>query len=504
MKKRNIPLLALLSFLLFVSVLILMSALWYYNMYGNIGFSAIIFTLTIDNGAVEEGILLSFIVKGLMPSVLFTALIMLGLWIRPKRRIILRNNKKKTEKVVFPLTNKTSKIISVILIVAFMFSGSMIVSLPQYLISILDKTKIYDYEYIEPDKVLVEFPEQKRNLIYIFLESMETSFFSKELGGALEYNVIPELYELASNNVNFSHNIDVGGWPVVTNTSWTIASLVSQTSGVPLNVPMKRNTYGKKSAFLPGIYNLQDLLKENGYYQAVMFGSEGNYAGRDQFYYQHGVDIVYDLFSAREDKLIPQDYKVWWGMEDMYLYRYAEDKLTQMASMDKPFAFTMLTVDTHHVNGYKCSLCSNTYDEQYENVYSCASKQLDAFIQWIKEQPFYENTTIIVCGDHASMDAAYFDRNVEPDYDRHMYNCIINSVAETDNTKERIFTPMDMFPTTLAAMGCTIEGDRLGLGTNLFSDVPTLAEKYTLEYLNEELGKSSEYYTNNFIKSKNK
>ena len=41
------------------------------------------------------------------------------------------------------------------------------------------------------------FPEEKRNLIYIYLESMETTYFNKDEGGALEVNIIPELYELA-------------------------------------------------------------------------------------------------------------------------------------------------------------------------------------------------------------------------------------------------------------------------------------------------------------------
>ena len=37
---------------------------------------------------------------------------------------------------------------------------------------------------------------------------------------------------------------------------------------------------------------------------------------------------------------------------------------------------------------------------------------------------------------------------------------------------------MDLFQTTLAAMGTKIDGDRLGLGTNLYSDKETLAERY--------------------------
>ena len=47
---------------------------------------------------------------------------------------------------------------------------------------------------------------------------------------------------------------------------------------------------------------------------------------------------------------------------------------------------------------------------------------------------------------------------------------------------------MDMFPTTIASLGATIEGDRLGLGTNLFSGEQTLAEKLTFDQLNDDHG----------------
>ena len=49
-------------------------------------------------------------------------------------------------------------------------------------------------------------------------------------------------------------------------------------------------------------------------------------------------------------------------------------------------------------------------------------------------------------------------------------------------------------------MGVKIEGERLGLGTNLFAtDKKTLSDKYGHEVLFEELAKSSEYYTKYFI-----
>ena len=55
---------------------------------------------------------------------------------------------------------------------------------------------------------------------------------------------------------------------------------------------------------------------------------------------------------------------------------------------------------------------------------------------------------------------------------------------------------MDMFPTTLASIGADIEGDRLGLGTNLFSDKQTIPEIIGLDEFNNELSKGSNYYYN--------
>ena len=63
--------------------------------------------------------------------------------------------------------------------------------------------------------------------------------------------------------------------------------------------------------------------------------------------------------------------------------------------------------------------------------------------------------------------------------------------------KNRTFTPMDMFPTTLAAMGFKIKGNKLALGTNLFSPLPTITEKYGIEYIEQEVQKSSEYLDKN-------
>ena len=57
--------------------------------------------------------------------------------------------------------------------------------------------------------------------------------------------------------------------------------------------------------------------------------------------------------------------------------------------------------------------------------------------------------------------------------------------------QKRNYTTFDNFPTTLAAMGVDIEGNRLGLGTNLYSAEQTLTEKVGIEQEEKELGKKS-------------
>ena len=153
----------------------------------------------------------------------------------------------------------------------------------------------------------------------------------------------------------------------------------------------------------------------------------------------------------------------------------------------------MLTADTHFPDGCPCRLCEDVYDIPYANVLACSSRQVANFISWIQEQPFYENTTIVISGDHLTMDGEFMEE-INPDYIRSVYNCIIHAAAKPVSEKNRLFGTMDLFPTALAAMGVKIDGERLGLGTNLFSDRKTITEQFGYEFVEEELQKQSDFY----------
>ena len=160
----------------------------------------------------------------------------------------------------------------------------------------------------------------------------------------------------------------------------------------------------------------------------------------------------------------------------------------------------MLTVDSHFTDGYVCNLCSNDYENQLSNVVQCADHQVASFIRWIQEQDFYENTTIVITGDHLYMDHNFFSEVY--DYYRKIYVNYINPIIEPVQTQAREYCSLDIYPTLLGSIGVSIPGNRLGLGTNLFSEQQTLIEELGLQEFDEQLNQRSNYYNKNILNKK--
>ena len=96
-----------------------------------------------------------------------------------------------------------------------LLAGSIIYSynkigLADYIETLSSNSDFIQEEYVDPRNVNITFPENKRNLILIFLESMETTMIGTENSGGWEYTVIPELENLALNNINFSNTDYIG------------------------------------------------------------------------------------------------------------------------------------------------------------------------------------------------------------------------------------------------------------------------------------------------------
>ena len=198
------------------------SALWYFQVYGNIGFDALFYTLFTDFSGVQGGLVLSWVVRGLLPTILCTALVFVLLFV-----IFYKKGKEKGEQAFFKMRIVSLALIIVLFALCFGDASSRS-GLTAWVLNSVIKSDIYETEYVDPKDVEIKFPEQKRNLIYIFLESMETTFMPEDKGGANKDNCLPNLYNLAKDNVNFSHNSSVGGGRDIYGATWTAAAMTAR------------------------------------------------------------------------------------------------------------------------------------------------------------------------------------------------------------------------------------------------------------------------------------
>ena len=472
----------------FISVLLItlagllsFSIAWMFKTWTNLSMEELVFHLEVPLEGTNEDMIIEYIRSCAVPTVIIflAAMVMIAAYRKKKEySIIVRG----------------AMICSLAIMVVGISYTWKELDIGNYIKNQNNDSNFIEQYYVNPEETSLTFPETKRNLIYIFLESMETTYSDQANGGAFEQDIIPELTQIAQENEDFSGtDTQLNGGEVFPGSTWTMGAMFSQTSGLPLNVSsIGANDMDTQERFMPGLTTLGDILEENGYSQTLMIGSNARFGGRELYFADHGNYDIEDYNYAIEQGWIPSDYSVWWGYEDQKLFQFAENKLQELSTQDQPFNLTLLTVDTHFEDGYVCDLCQDEFGEQYADVMACSSRQVAEFISWIQQQDFYSNTTIVISGDHLTMDSDFCE-SVSDDYTRRTYTAVINPAVEVQSTEKREYSTLDLFPTTLAAMGVQIDGDRLGLGTNLFSNLPTLTESIGYAKEASELKKKSKF-----------
>lgn len=502
-KKAGARFIKVFSVILFtLGALFYFGTVWGKGSYGDVSADQLLINLISPAGGAEDNVYIEGIEGPVFNIMLATSVFCLFVFSNFKIKYSLK------QKTAIIFNDLVHRIISLVLALAVLIGGAVYgyqeFNLKQLYYAYFTDSDFIEINYADPRETKITFPEQKRNIIHIYLESMENSYLSKDLGGYMEMNLMPELTELSYEGVTFSDTSNRFGGPLTaTGTQWSVASMVNMTTGLPMKVPAEPNAYGTADSFLPGAYTFGEILRDAGYEQTVMIGSDANFGGLTYFFTNHGEYKIMDYRYAIKNGLIPEDYKVWWGYEDDKLYEFAKDEITRLYETGKPFNFTMETADTHRPGGYLSENAPTPYDDHYANAIAYSSEQTVEFVKWIQQQPFYENTTIVLIGDHLSMDTDFFE-DFDSNYKRTQFNLILNAAPEVADTKSdrfvnRQYANFDMFPTILASMGVEIKGDRLGIGTNLFSDKDTIFEEYGTDKVNMELEKKSDFYNEKIL-----
>ena len=137
-------------------------------------------------------------------------------------------------------------------------------------------------------------------------------------------------------------------------------------------------------------------------------------------------------------------------------------------------------------------------------MYACTSKRVGRFVEWIKEQPFYEDTVIVILGDHLYMgEDLYGNSKIEDLYQNHMrhaYNVFINTKDYSKFSKNRAYCTFDYFPTIIDVLGIEYDKPGLGIGRSLVKGGKTLLEELGEEKLVTEIIKKNALYKKLLVK----
>ena len=493
MKKVLSVIIEILAFIfLFLGLFLVFFDRWLFATWPNLSYDEIAFQITASISGTNSDMVIEALLKYALPAALiFVTLLLLFIYVKKdaKKRIVA---------------------IAVVFCISVCGFGFTIFDM-QKRIGAVDHIKaglssndsarstFIEEHYVDPKDVEITFPEQKRNLVYIYLESMEMTYSDEANGGAFTDNYIPNLTSFGLEAQDFSGgNEELNGGVAFPGTTWTMGGMFAQTAGIPLKINVGANAMEYSDTFFPDMGTLGDVLEEAGYKNYLAIGSEAVFGGRKSYFSSHGNYEFHDYNYAIEQGRISSDYLEWWGFEDEKLFDYAKEELLELAEKDEPFNYTILTADTHFEDGYVCRLCDDEFGEnQYANVISCSDRQVSEFVRWLQEQDFYENTTVILCGDHTTMDAD-FCNDVDDSYQRRVYTAILNDYDGSADTVSRQYSTMDMFPTTLASLGATVDGNQLGLGVNLYSDKQTIIEEYGFDICYDELSMQTSFLDDHF------
>ncbi len=330
---------------------------------------------------------------------------------------------------------------------------------------------------------------QKRNVIVIFAESFNENLrVVDEEGIALQ----------DSDSIRFSNFIE--GYVQ----RWTQGALFSALTGVHIHYVSDFWRYKKKMKYTrymgmmvleadeinklgerfefdtPNIGSVGKLSAKDGYQNLFVKGGHLDFSGTRNFLTANGflAENIYGMLELEKELgHIENKINNFQGYDDTVTFNVFKRKISELDA-EKPFFAVMFTLDTHL--GYTVSL----KEVQKETI-----KNLNDFIGWFKKQAFYENTTLVVLGDHNPMGA-------KVKTGAKIYNAFFNlpDNLKQDVKKERTFNQIDMFPTLLEIMGYELPERKAGVGVSLFSDKKTLAERYSYQKQVDIFNKNDSFY----------
>ncbi|KIL45090.1 LTA synthase family protein [Jeotgalibacillus soli] len=232
---------------------------------------------------------------------------------------------------------------------------------------------------------------QGKNIIKIHLESFQSFLIDYQLNGE---EVTPFLNKLAHGQEdiiyfdNFFHQTGQG------KTADAELILDNGFFGLPEGsafVTKADNTYQA----LPAILN-----QKQNYTSAVMHGDYKSFWNRDQIYKKFGIDQFFDAssYTMTEDNLVNL------GLKDKPFF---QESIPMLQSLKQPFYAHLMTLTNHYpfiLDPDEATIAKGTTGDKTVDGYFQTARYLDEaleqFFTDLKNAGLYENSVIMIYGDH--------------------------------------------------------------------------------------------------------
>lgn len=226
-----------------------------------------------------------------------------------------------------------------------------------------------------------------RNVFVISMESTQSFVINNKINGK---EITPFLNEFIKDSYyfdNFYHQVGQG--------KTSDAEFLVENSLYPLGRGAVFFTHGTNEYTAT-----PEVLKNNGYYTAVMHANNKSFWNRDVMYQSLG----YDRFFSLSDYEVNEQNSIGWGLKDREFF---EQSLNHIKTLPQPFYTKYITLTNHFpfelgdedkmVDEYNSD--SRTLNRYFPTV-RYTDEAIKQFISRLKEEGLYENSVIVIYGDH--------------------------------------------------------------------------------------------------------
>jgi phosphoglycerol transferase len=371
---------------------------------------------------------------------------------------------------------------------------------------IVNPVSKYIYRIFIPDPILANFkieehfkapvftksPALKKNMVIVYLESLEQTYANLESTKEQYGKVDP----LMADALVATHLMQTTG------TNFTIAGIVATQCGVPL-LPsgMNQGLYNRQLAemevrsFYERIDCLGDRLSSDGYTLSYMNGADARKYSKRSFLSQHGYSRIFDKLSIPESERAGRENL--WGLNDEFLYEHLRTEVDYLAAQGEPFVLSYLTISTHGPDAFLDTNCAQPPAgvSKIPAAIGCSFESLINFYDYIENKGLMKDTIFVVMSDHLAKDNTVYE---QLNHQEQRENLFFVKGADMPIEISKLATPIDVYPTLLELLGYEIEDNHANMGVSMLSDKPSMIQKYgDSEEMNKRL--SGNHALGNFL-----